>query len=149
MFCGVPLTLLKLWEILNYPLHIFYGFELSLALFVVEKFLDQVVDVFSHLAEVLVHYLLEEFVVIARQHYFPHIFRDCLNPALQVNSVIANSKDFMYHCLVSPLVEQGCDWVLSSIQYQQDSRWTVLARFADELAIVAELSLDFLGQAIA
>ena len=69
----------------------------------------------------------------------------------EINPVILNAKQLVYHGLVSPLVEQWRDWVLPSVQYQHRgiARLAVTAHLLDELSVVEEPVVKFLSEHLA
>mmetsp|Transcript_23068 Transcript_23068/g.22470 ORF Transcript_23068/g.22470 Transcript_23068/m.22470 type:complete len:290 (-) Transcript_23068:340-1209(-) len=70
---GVAFALLELREVLDHPLHVLNGLKLGLAGSVGEELLDESMDAFGDLSEVLVHDLLEELVLFGRQDHLLHV----------------------------------------------------------------------------
>ena len=132
MFSSIPLLLLELGEVLDHSLHVLDGLELGLALLVGEELLHQAVDAVRHLAEVLVHDLREELVVLLRKNHLPQLLLQ-VRQVLEVDPVVLDREDFVDHCLVSPLVEQRSHRVFSPVHNQQHCFWALLVSAVEEL----------------
>lgn len=70
---SVALAFLELRKVLNDALHIFNRFALGLAILVLKEPLDECVDGVCYIAEVAIHYLTEEVVIMAREHDLLHL----------------------------------------------------------------------------
>lgn len=90
MLSGISLPFLELREVFNDPLHIFNGFKLSLALFVGEKTLDELVDGISHVSEIAKHDICESLVFITRYNHLSHFFRKAFYVS-EIYSIIFDS----------------------------------------------------------
>ena len=83
---GVALALLELREVLNDTLHVLDRLALGLAILVLEEALYERVDGVCHVAEVAVHLLGEELIIVAGEDNLLHVILEAFD-AGQINTV--------------------------------------------------------------
>lgn len=87
MLRGVPLAFLELREVVNNPLHVLNGCKLGMTLLVFQEVLDQIVNVFRHLPEILIHNTSIECVLVRRKHHLFHLLLNVFD-VFQVYAVV-------------------------------------------------------------
>lgn len=114
MLRAIPFSLLELWKVFNQLLHVFNRLELRSRLLFAQELLHVHLNTFGNLSEVFEHDLSEEFVIMLADDHF-RLFKRGVG---HNNSVVVDSDKLVDHGLVCPLVQQGCDGVLSPIEDQ-------------------------------
>lgn len=71
--------------------------------------------------------------------------RPDLGHITHVHSSILNTKHFMDHGLIGPLRQQGCDWVVSSVDYKQYRGGICFSKFK-QLIFLCHLIAHFGGK---
>lgn len=134
----VARELSELGVLLDEALHVGDRFDVGVVLGLGLVLLDVLLDIAAQVAKVHVHVLLEEGVLVLREHNLLKLWSD-VGHAAQVHAAVVNAEEVVDHGLVGPLGEQGRDGVLSPVEDQQDGRRVDLAEVEQ---------LVFLGDAV-
>lgn len=138
----------ELGVLLDEALHVGYRLDVGVVLGARLVLLDVVLDVAAQVAKVEVHVLLEEGVLVLRQHDLAELGPDVGHVA-QVDAAVVDAEQVVHHGLVRPLHEQGRDGVLPAVDDQQDGRRVDPAE-VEELVLlahaVAHLGGELLGE---
>lgn len=134
--------------LLDEALHVGYGFDVGVVLGLGLVLLDVLLDVAAQVAKVHVHVLLEEGVLVLREHNLLELWPD-VGHAAQVHTTVVNAEEVVDHGLVCPLGEQRRDGVLSPVEDQQDGRRVDFAEVEQLVFLgdaVPDLGRELLGQ---
>jgi hypothetical protein len=144
MLAHISGKLPELWIILHKALHVPNRIDVHIVLGLDLVLLHIFLDILAQVAEILVHVLLEEWILILRENDLLQLGPD-LGHVSQVNPSVVDAYHLMYHSLVCPLGEQRGDGIIPAIQYKQ-YRWGIGLSEVEQLLLLGQLVADLRRQ---